>query len=62
MCEHRRRFFALGQKIYKVENEGQDFARDFYATFQHKVARWRPNDEVMTWWRRQFSGAVAGVA
>ena len=54
MCEHRRRFFELGQQLYEVENTGRDFARDFYASFRHKVADWQPNAAVMEVWARSF--------
>jgi hypothetical protein len=54
MTEQRQRFFALGQRIYEVENVGRDFARDFYANFRHKMAEWKPNAEVMGEWGRMF--------
>jgi len=58
MTEQRRRFFELGQQLYEVENTGRDFARDFYASFRHKMADWQPNCRVMDEWRRIFGVAV----
>ena len=60
MTEQRQRFFALGQRIYEVENTGRDFARDFYADFRHRMADWQPNRSVMEVWRRMFADTADG--
>jgi glycosyltransferase involved in cell wall biosynthesis len=49
MSEHRQRFTAAVQAIYRSEGIGRDFAREFYETFKNRCGAWRPNHEVAQW-------------
>lgn len=46
IAEQRQRLFILGQSIYEAQQIPRDFSRDFYASFTHRIAKWRPMHEV----------------
>lgn len=52
MWEHRQRFVELGQSIYRRENIGRDFAREFYVRFFNKFCQWRETKTLMEFLER----------